>query len=93
MHGVQQLRTSEGLEGLLEQVGASMAPGRQQALQVSRDHAKHSTERRPGGASVRVSSSTNQRQQYLRKQACVYSAQNLLSVAVVPASTMSLRPV
>ena len=58
MHGVQQLRTSEGLEGLLEQVGASMAPGRQQALQVSRDHAKHSTERRPGGASVRVSSST-----------------------------------
>ena len=41
--GVQQLelRTSEGLEVLLGQVGASMAPGRQQALQVNRQHGKH----------------------------------------------------
>ena len=41
--GVQQLelRTSEGLEVLLGQVGASMGPGRQQALQVGRQHGKH----------------------------------------------------
>jgi hypothetical protein len=38
---VQQLRTSEGLEVLLGQVGASMAPGKQQALQVNREGAKH----------------------------------------------------
>ena len=36
-----ELRTSEGLEALLGQVGASMAPGRQQALQVGRQHGKH----------------------------------------------------
>ena len=55
---LQQLRTSEGLEALLEQVGASLAPGKQQALQVSRDHSKYSAEDSSGaGPPIRVSSS------------------------------------
>lgn len=54
---LQQLRTSEGLEALLEQVGASLAPGKQQALQVSRDHGKSAAEDSSGaGRPVRVSS-------------------------------------
>ncbi len=41
---------------MLEQVGAKLAPGKQQALQVSRDHGKHAPEGGSGGgAPVRVS--------------------------------------
>lgn len=59
---LQQLRTSEGLEAMLEQVGATLAPGKQQALQVSRDHGKHAPEDGSGaGAPVRVSVFTHSR--------------------------------
>ena len=55
---LQQLRTSEGLEAMLEQVGATLAPGKQQALQVSRDHGKHAIEDGSrAGAPIRVSNS------------------------------------
>jgi len=55
VYDLQQLRTSEGLESLLGQVGASMAPGRQQALQVIWEHAKHPAENEGRvGAPLRV---------------------------------------